>query len=141
VSVYRSELERLAVDEWASRDLRLMVLTDASSYVFDPTDQFVTDVTTSGGVEAAWTGYARSTLLLTPPVWSSGWVCGAGTVDLGIVGTAVTDKASGLVVYEHITSDADSLLVAYHALAPTVTVWDGTNPFLVTFASGVLKVS
>ena len=142
MSVYRAELERLQVSAWSARDLRIMLLDESSSYTFDVTDVYVADVTSSGGVEGSWTGYTRETLAPSSPSWSSGWVCTSATADFGIIGTAITDKTAGVVVYEHVTNDADSLLVAHFDVSPAAVVWDGVNPFLVTFgADGIVKVS
>ena len=39
-SIYKAEKQRVAVDEWAARDLRCLLLDTTSTYVFNETDLY-----------------------------------------------------------------------------------------------------
>ncbi len=143
-NVYRAELHRLAVDEWAARDLRMLLLDKTSAYAFDATDLYVADVISAGGVEGTWTSYARETLSLSAPTidGSERWQLLCATADFGVIGAAATDETAGAIIYQHVTNDADALLVAHLAVSPTVDVWDGVNNFTVTIpGTGLFRVS
>lgn len=141
-SIYKAEKQRVAVDEWAARDLRCLLLDTTSTYVFNETDLYVADVLAGGGVEGAWTSYARQALTLSAPTYSGGyWQLLVSTTDFGIIGSSGTHKTAGVIVYQHVTTDADHLLVAHAAVSPTVAVYDGSNPFTVTWpGTGLAKV-
>lgn len=134
--IYKAELERLNVSTWASRDLRALLLDKTSTYAFDATDVFVDDAMSAGGVEGGWL-QGRVVLTLSTPTFSTPWwQLPASSIDWGLIGTGAGDETAGMLIYEHVTDDTDSLLVCHMEASPTVDVWDGTNPFTVTFSGG-----
>lgn len=145
-NLYRAELARINADGWAARPLKMLLLDKTSTYVFDATDQYVSDVISGGGVEGTWTSYARETLSLSAPTidGSERWQLLCATADFGIIGTSAADETAGAIVYDATTDTSDStrLLVAHFAVSPTVDVWDGTNPFTVTIpGTGLVRTS
>ena len=132
--LYRAELERVRVDEWSARSVEVLLLEASSSYVFDPTDLYVADVLAAGGIEGAWTGYARQTVALSSPTvdGSERWQLPASTINFGIIGTTGSDGTVGAIFYEPVTDDSDSLLIRCVIVAPYVAIWDGTTDFRLT---------
>jgi hypothetical protein len=97
-----------------SADLRILLLT--SGYLYDPDDDFVADLT-PGSNELTVIGYARQALAgLAVAEDDANDRAGAEAdqVDFGALAAGET-IATG-IVYEFVTNDADSNLVAYYAL-------------------------
>lgn len=145
ISIPTVETARMYANGWAARDLRCLLLDETSTYSFDATDETVADVLAAGGVEATWTGYARTALAPSTPTLdgSDRWQLLVATCDFGVIGTAVTDECAGVIVYDEnaAATDADRLFVAHAEISPVAAVWDGTTNFRVTFpGTGAFRV-
>lgn len=119
--------------DWATADVRLLLLDAAGSYVADPDDEFVADLT-PGSNELATTNYARAALanqvvtrddVNDRAAWTADDVVFAG---LGPSSGGPT--IGGAVLYVHVTDDSDSWLVAFlEDVAGTVNGLDATVAF------------
>lgn len=113
--MYTAALDRLVRGDlvWDSSDIRLLLLDDAGSYTPDRDDVFVADLAPSSN-ELDTTGYERKTLAGLDVQTSGGSVLLlASDVVWGPLGVDETVQAA--VVYEQVSDDSDSRLVAYLA--------------------------
>lgn len=139
--IYNIARDRLDdIDASASVDLRWLLLSGTYAepgYVYDPTDEFVADLT-PGTHEITHASYARLALsagarvvnnTLNRVEYTSAHP-NFGTMD------SDTEPVNGIVLYEHVTTDADSLLVGYW---PITTIYTAdVDPFVVFFTNGII---
>lgn len=131
-TLYRDAIARYARSDWASVDVRCLLLDPGSTYVFDATHQYVADLT-PGSNEFAGANYARVAVAATAPTWFVGgaWRFLLDTPVFPTLGTA--EVITEAVFYEHVTDDSDSLLISHHSF--TGATLDGTD-FTVNLPSG-----
>lgn len=116
-------------------DIRVMLVT--SSYVVNADHDFVTDITN----ELSGTNYVRKSLAnksVTLDDTNDRSYFDADDVvwtDLGPAGTA-----AAAVLFKWVTADADSPLLSYHALTPTV-ITNGGTVTVQWSANGIFRVS
>ena len=129
---YRDAIARYSRTDWPSVDVRCLLLAPSSTYVFDSTHQFVSDLT-PGSNEFAGANYARVAVTASTPTWFVGgaWRFLIDTPVFPSLGTA--EVITEAVYFEFVTDDSDSLLISYHSF--TGATLDGTD-FTVNPPSG-----
>lgn len=138
MSVYRGGLYRLSPEMWADsgRVIKAMLLDDAAGYVFDVEDVVVNDLVSA---EATWTGTTRATVGTRSVTWDATndrWRFLCGSLDFGTPETA--HDTDGLVIYEEITDDTDSVPLTYTALAQAT---DGTAFTVTVDSEGAVRTA
>lgn len=131
MTVYNRGLTRLAAI--ATADLRWMLL-QGTGYTFDRDDDFVDDLT-PGSNEVSSSG--RETLTggaLAVDDTTNRAVCSADNPDFGTL--TAGDPVTAAVLYEFVTDDSDSTLVAYFAFDEIDS--GDLDPFVVNLAGGVV---
>jgi hypothetical protein len=131
--IYNNGLDALA--DIASADLRWMLLK-GTGYTFNP-DHDTVAALTPGSNEVSVTGYAREPLTGGTRTVDDSTDRVTYTADNPDFGTlAAGQTITALVLYEHVTNDADSVPVAYYTLSPVDSAV--IDPYVVHFTDGLL---
>lgn len=133
MTVYNRGLIRLQSAD--TLDLRWLLLK-GTGYTFDADHNQVSDLT-PGSNEVTVSGYVRQALTgggITIDDAANTAVVAADGPDFGTL--AAGESATALVLYEHVTTDSDSIPVCYYAFASTAT--DTFDPFVLTFPARVI---
>lgn len=127
--------------------LKALLMRSTGSYVFNPDHDFVADLASNGMVEISVPSYSRQTLGgrvvnlddTLDRAWRDANDISFGTLEAG-------QNVSAILIYEHVTNDADSIPVCYYdgkikvtAAAPaalpssaTITGATQANPCVIT---------
>jgi len=136
----RAGLRRICPDNWEDpgRTFVGILIDDASSYVFDVTDEHVADIVAS---EVTEDGYTRATLSSLTTSWDATnerWRLLCSAADFGAIDAGI--DVAGMWIAELVNDDTDSVLISYDEFA-SAQATDG-NTFTVTPTSdGVLRVA
>lgn len=97
----------------AADDVRVLLLDAAGAYSFDADDQFVADLT-PGSNEFSDTNYVRKALTGEAVSQDDANDRAEFSAD-DVTWTALggTDEVGAIVIYKHVTNDADSRLIAF----------------------------
>lgn len=133
MSLYRSAIGFYTRADWQFIDLRCLLFASSSTYVFDETHEYVSDLT-PGSNELSVAGYSRLSVATSAPTWDAGnsrWQFLIDTPVFPSLGT--TEQTVDVCFYDHVTNDSDSMLIAFFDTA-AVTL-DGTD-FTVNLPTG-----
>ena len=133
MSIYPRGLQRLA--DLSTADLRWLLLV-GGGYTFNTSHQFVADLT-PGTNEATTSGYARLTATGVTVTYIGGpdeWQTTIDSPDFGALTAGET--LTSIVLFDHVTSDADSPLLQHWAIADVPT--ETFTPLVFTVAGGVI---
>lgn len=142
---YRFENGSLDFD--GAGTLKALLLRSTGTYVFNPDNDFVADLTTNGMVEISVASYVRQTLggrtLNLDDTLDRAW---ADVNDIAFGTLEAGQTVSGILIYEHVTNDADSIPLCFFdgkikvtaaapvAIPTTATISGATqaNPCVIT---------
>lgn len=119
-NIYSTGLLALAngTVSWANSTIKALIVD--SGYTFDKADEFVSDVSADEVTNATGTGYARKTLSNKTVALATNVVTfDADDITYSDVDTNETWDA--LIVYAEVTTDSDSILLAYLPVDELVT--------------------
>lgn len=121
---------------WASADLRVLLLHEASTATPDVDDLYVADLIPASN-ELVNDDYARVALTGKAATYSAGvWSLEADAVDFGaLTPDPGTQGVSGWALYVHVSTDANSPLVRTGTTAAHTLTGDNV---LVSWADGVV---
>lgn len=134
ITLYNTGLDLLGgdPDNWSNGgDFRALLL-QGSGYTPNRDDVFVDDLV-PGSNEVTGAGYSRevlASLTRTPTPASDRIIYGAADPNFGSI--AAGETVTAMVIFLQVTNDADSLLVGWFQISPSVDSGD-IVPFVVNF--------
>ncbi|MCH9735905.1 MAG: hypothetical protein K0U78_15355 [Actinomycetia bacterium] len=117
---------------WTTADLRVMLVDTANYTINAVTDEFLNDITDNAGAEVA-----RTTAAMTNPTALLGV---ADADDISFLSVAGGTTAEAVVIYEQVTNDTDSPLIAYIDTATGLPVTTDGNNVNVLWDSGADRI-
>jgi len=135
-NVFNRGKRELGETVFSGRDFRMLLLRTGTAYVYDPDDNFIDDVITGGVLEVSVGGYARQTLTGVAVTENDTLDRVEYEADQATFTSLVAGQTiDAAIVFIQVTTDADSLLVAYYNLVDTPTnggnvniQFDGADP-------------